>query len=77
METLNKSKDYVLGLEKIYSEWWLELIDIPSGNVQLLKFKNKKKAKDFFRGMNIKEVKLMMDKIKIKPIPMYKPNWIK
>ena len=67
MQTLDRNDTYTLALDQIKrGEYWLELIERPSGNAKILVGKNK----DMFKGVTLSHAIRWMDKIEW--VPMYK-----
>lgn len=73
LEVLNENEDYKINLEKISNQWWLELQEKATGEVQIVYFANKQKAKAFVKGLTIEQFKTFLDKTKTKKCKIYKP----
>lgn len=66
---------HLLRIERMKrGEWWVELIDKPTGHVQLLITKSKKAAFEMFKDMELPEIKKAMDRWNVPLVPMYKPK---
>jgi len=70
-EIIQEGKGHILTIEKISSEHWLELRHMKTGNARILYFDHANRARAFFRGMSIEEIKAAYDEIKPPVHKMY------
>ena len=70
-ETLQQNTEHRLTLEKIAGKHWLELRHMKTGNARILYFDHANRARAFFRGMSIEEIKAAYDEIKPPVHKMY------
>ena len=74
MQTILQQNDtHLLTLEKVGSEWWLELVQKSSGHVQIMANRSKARLLAMFKGMTIEDIKSFMDRANVELGPMYKP----
>lgn len=74
LEYLQTTESHYLTLEKVYAENWLELRERKTGLTRVLIFKNKAKARSFFKGMAMQSVVEFYDKQKIQAQKVYDEN---
>jgi hypothetical protein len=76
METILLENDtHLIKYEKIYNEYWLELMERATGNAYILKCKTKAHATAFFKGCTIQDaIRIMVNEFKIQPQQHYKAS---
>jgi hypothetical protein len=69
---LKDNESCILQIDKIQSEWWLELVEKKTGLCQILIFPSKQKARDFFKNCNLNKVQEYYNQAKVPKQKVYK-----